>query len=166
MLYLDYDRKEWVPNVYGGNYNLEAIDFLQTLNLEMFKRHGNIFMIAEESTAFPKVTYPVNLGGLGFNYKWSMGWMNDTLKYMSTDPLFRKYEHNKMTFTMSYAFSENYVLPLSHDEVVHCKKSLLDKMPVEYDNKFANLRVILYVYDDLHPGKKIIIHGWRVWSIY
>ena len=160
MLYRDYSRKdgEWVPNKHGGRENLEAIEFLQRTNEICYGEMPGIMTVAEESTAFPGVSAPTSAGGLGFGYKWNMGWMNDTLSYMSEDPVHRKYHHHKMTFGLHYAFSENFVLPLSHDEVVHGKGSLLDKMPGHGDDKFANLRAY-YGFMWGHPGKKLMFMG-------
>ncbi len=169
MLYLDYARKEgeWIPNRHGGRENLEAIETLRRLNEELYRSHGDIQTIAEESTSWPMVSRPTSVGGLGFGLKWDMGWMHDTLKYMGLDPIFRKHHHDKLTFRMLYAFHENFVLPLSHDEVVYGKRSLLDKMPGDHWQKFANLRLLLgYMY--AQPGKKLLFMGgefgqWREW---
>lgn len=170
MLYLDMTGKT-LKNEYGGRENLEAINFIKQLNTVVFEHYPNTLMMAEESSSWPLVTAPVSVGGLGFNYKWNMGWMNDILEYMETDPLFRSGNQHALTFPLTYAFSENYLLPLSHDEVVHGKKSLLEKMPGSYEEKFANLR-LLYMYMYAQPGKKLLFMGgefgqfieWNEWQ--
>ncbi|RUA12714.1 MAG: 1,4-alpha-glucan branching enzyme, partial [Flavobacteriia bacterium] len=160
MLYLDYSREEgeWEPNQYGGRENLEAISFLKEFNQEVYKTFDGIQTIAEESTAFTGVTKPVSIGGLGFGMKWMMGWMHDTLDYFSKDPIHRQYHQNDITFSLAYAFTENFMLPLSHDEVVYGKRSLLNKMPGDEWQKFANMR-LLFGYMFTHPGTKLLFMG-------
>ena len=169
MLYLDYSRKEgeWIPNIYGGRENLEAISFIQRFNEVVYGKFPDVQTIAEESTAWPMVSRPVHLGGLGFGLKWNMGWMHDTLEYFSKDPIHRKYHHDQLTFNLWYAFFENFILPLSHDEVVHMKGSLLGRMPGDDWQKFANLRLLLG-YQYTQPGKKLLFMGgefgqWEEW---
>ncbi|HEX9118263.1 MAG TPA: 1,4-alpha-glucan branching protein GlgB, partial [Anaerolineae bacterium] len=158
MLYRDYARTDWVPNEYGGRENLEAISLLRRLNEKIYELHPGAITAAEESTAFPMVSRPTYLGGLGFTFKWNMGWMHDTLDYIAKDPVYRKYHHQKLTFGLMYAFSENFILAISHDEVVHLKRSLIDKMPGDFWQKFANLRLYLgFMWT--HPGKKLLFMG-------
>ena len=170
MLYLDYSRKEgeWEPNCFGGRENLEAIDFLKKFNEEVHLQYPGVLTIAEESTAWTGVSRPTYLGGLGFSLKWNMGWMNDTRQYMHKEPIHRKYHQDELTFSLIYAFTENFCLPLSHDEVVHGKGSLLDQMPGDLWQKFANLR-LMYGYMWTHPGKKLLFMGgefgqWNEWN--
>ena len=160
MLYLDYSRKEgeWLPNRYGGRENLDALDFLRELNVVVHGQCPGVLMIAEESTSWPQVSRPVHLGGLGFDMKWNMGWMNDTLRYFQHEPVHRSFHQDLLTFSMLYAFTENFVLPFSHDEVVHGKGSMLNKMPGDEWQRFANLRT-LYAYQFTHPGKKLLFMG-------
>ena len=160
MLYLDYSREEgeWVPNEFGGRENLEAIDFLRYVNRHLYERHPGVLMIAEESTSFPGVTKPVHEGGLGFGFKWNMGWMNDSLRYLEQEPVYRQYHHHLMTFAMVYAYSENFVLPISHDEVVHGKGSMIGKIPQDDWRKFATLRAF-YSYMWAFPGKQLLFMG-------
>jgi 1,4-alpha-glucan branching enzyme len=170
MLYLDYSRKEgeWIPNAYGGRENIEAVEFLRRFNTEVYRASPDVQTIAEESTSWPAVSRPTYLGGLGFGLKWDMGWMNDTLRYMGLDPVHRKFHHNQLTFRMIYAFHENFVLPLSHDEVVYGKGSILGRMPGDLWQKFANLRLLL-AYQFAQPGKKLLFMGtefgqWSEWT--
>ena len=160
MLYLDYSRNEgeWVPNIYGGRENLEAVSFMKELNETLYAAEPGTISAAEESTAWPGVSRPTYLGGLGFGFKWNMGWMHDTLEYFQQDPVYRRYHHGQLTFSLMYAFSENYILPLSHDEVVHGKGSLYGKMAGDHWQKLANLRA-LYAYMWSHPGKKLLFMG-------
>ena len=164
MLYLDYSREpgEWVPNIHGGRENFEAVSFLREMNTNAYGGFPGTITVAEESTAWPQVSRPVSSGGLGFGYKWNMGWMHDTLSYISREPVHRAYHHNELTFGLIYAFTENFILPLSHDEVVHGKGSLLGKMPGDRWQKFANLRAY-FAFMWTHPGKKLLVHGRRVW---
>ena len=170
MLYLDYSRREgeWVPNMFGGREDLDAVQFLKEVNETIFAHEPGIISAAEESTAWPGVSRPTYVGGLGFGFKWNMGWMHDTLDYFQRDPVYRRFHHHQLTFSLMYAFSENFILPLSHDEVVHGKRSLLDKMPGDRWQKFANLRA-LYGYMWAHPGKKLLFMGgelgeWEEWN--
>ena len=163
MLYLDYSRNEgqWVPNKYGGNENLEAVELLQAVNAHSYRRKPGIMMIAEESTSWPGVTRGVENGGLGFGFKWNMGWMNDSLRYLGREPIYRQYHHHEMTFAMAYAYSENFILPISHDEVVHGKGSMFERVPQDEWRKFGTLRAF-YAFMWSHPGQAAAVHGHRV----